>query len=121
MKKNIIIIMIVAFFFCAPLPREYGPECTNKEHSAECKVNRTLKMAIIPFRKKESIVNRLSLFRVVIEEIKPVLLEEYKHVVVKPKFRPQSARIMVEESFQNLYLQKQNICSIIRTRNFVSC
>ena len=120
MKKNIIIIMIVAFFFCAPLPREYAT-CDNVEHSDFCKVHRTLKMAIIPFRKKESIVNRLSLFRVVIEEIKPVLLEEYKHVVVKPKFRPQSARIMVEESFQNLYLQKQNICSIIRTRNFVSC
>lgn len=47
------------------------------------------------------------------------LSSEYKYVVVKPKFRPQSARIMVDESFQNLYLKNQNVCSIIGTGNFV--
>ena len=120
MKKNIIIIMIVTFFFCAPLPREYAV-CNNEEHTEFCKVHRTLKMAIIPFRKKESIVNRITFVQSLFGRIRPSMPEEYKHVVVKPKFRPQSARIMVDESFQNLYLQKQNICSIIRTRNFVSC
>ena len=120
MKKNIIIIMIVAFFFCAPLPREYAV-CDNEQHTELCNLHRTLKVAIIPFRKKESIVTRIAFVQALFGRIRPSMPEEYKHVVVKPKFRPQSARIMVEESFQNLYLQKQNICSIIRTRNFVSC
>lgn len=120
MKKKVIILMIAMFLFCAPLPREYFA-CDNEDHTSLCRVQRTLRMAIIPFREKESIINKTVFVQALFGRIRPSMPEEYKHVVVKPKFRPQSARIMVEESFQNLYLQKQNICSIIRTRNFVYC
>ena len=123
MKKKIVFMLIIMYIFCLPLPRSVHIISHKKLQYRQVNdtVRRTPKIAI---RQAEAhnIIDDYTPFIQVLYEVKnPHIQEEYRHVVVKPKFRPQSARIMVEESFQNLYLQKQNICSIIRTRNFVSC
>ena len=76
-----------------------------------------LKTVIMPLRKREPIVDRLGSIEDVVEEIKPVIHIKYKNVVSRVKFRPQSARMVVDDA-QNFSLIKTNICSIIGTRNF---
>lgn len=119
MKKIFVIIIIVMYIFCLPLPRTVKVVNNQYKHEKVKGLKRTPKIAINQFQKQKPIEEHMPFVQILYEFKRPVMLEEYKHVVVKPKFRPQSARIMVEESAQNLYLKKQNKCSIIRTGNFV--
>lgn len=119
MKKIFVILIISMYILCLPLPRTV--EVSQDDYKCE-KVKglkRTPKIAINQFQKQKPIEEHMPFVHVLYELKRPVMLEEYKHVVVKPKFRPQSARIMVDESAQKLYLKKQNKCSIMRTGNFV--
>lgn len=116
MKKKVIIIMIVVFFFCAPLPRENADYITNSQDT-EYDLSTALRTVIMPFQVNEPIVSRIEAFDSLLEEIRPVLHIKYKNVVSRVKFRPQSARMVVEE-LQNFFLKSTNIRSIFRIRSF---
>ena len=116
MKRNIIVLLIAVLLFCAPMPRKniiYYQVGNEDEYS----LFTALKTVIMPLRKREPIVDRLGSIEDVVEEIKPVIHIKYKNVVSRVKFRPQSARMVVDDA-QNFSLIKTNICSIIGTRNF---
>lgn len=116
MKRNVIVLLIAIILFCAPMPRKnikYYQVGNPEEYS----LFTALKTVIMPLRKREPIIDRLSSIEDVVEEIKPVIHIKYKNVVSRVKFRPQSARMVLDDA-QNFSLIKPNICSIIRTRNF---
>lgn len=100
MSKKALILIITIILICTPLPREnfYSENDDNL-----CSVSRIMKTDIMPFRKKESIIKRLDSDLLIIDKIKPSLHIKYKNVVSRVKFRPQSARMIVDEA-QNLYL-----------------
>lgn len=100
MSKKALILIITIILICTPLPREnFYSENDDNLYS----VSRIMKTDIMPFRKKESIIKRLDSDLLIIDKIKPSLHIKYKNVVSRVKFRPQSARMIVDEA-QNLYL-----------------
>lgn len=125
MKKNICLIIAFLFAFQAvslQYERLSVAGIHNKQEAVEFQNkinNRNNEIHLERYtesKKKVSIV----FFESIVENIKPILHIKYKNVVSRVKFRPQSARMVVDE-VQNFMLQKQNICSIIKTRNFVFC
>ena len=93
MSKKTLIFIIVIILVCTPLPRE---NFYSENDDTLCSVSRTMKTDIMPFRKKESIVKRLDLALSIVDKIKPSLHIKYKNVVSRVKFRPQSARMIVD-------------------------
>jgi hypothetical protein len=93
MNKSALIFIIVIILVFTPLPRE---NFYSENDDALCSVSRMMKTDIMPFRKKESIVKRLDLTLSIIDKIKPSLHIKYKNVVSRVKFRPQSARMIVD-------------------------
>lgn len=100
MVKKIIIIIIALIIICTPLPREnfYSENDDNL-----CSLSKLMKTDIMPFRKKESIIKRLDSYLLIVDKIKPASHIKYKNVVSRVKFRPQSARMVVDEA-QNFFL-----------------
>lgn len=92
-NKSALIFIIVIILVFTPLPRE---NFYSESDDALCSVSRMMKTDIMPFRKKESIVKRLDLTLSIIDKIKPSLHIKYKNVVSRVKFRPQSARMIVD-------------------------
>lgn len=93
MNKSALIFIIVIILVFTPLPRE---NFYSENDDTLCSVSRMMKTDIMPFRKKESIVKRLDLTLSIIDKIKPSLHIKYKNVVSRVKFRPQSARMIVD-------------------------
>lgn len=100
MKHKIITLLIAVLFFCTPSPREYA-KCNNCEHGHEkiCNVTVALKSGIVPFDAEETTVDGIAFFNPVVGQIKPIVHIKYKDIVLKEKFRPQSARMEIEEAY----------------------
>lgn len=111
MYKKVLIIILVVLLAVAPFPRKRNARNLNIEDE-NYTVMMALRTAIMPFRKRESIVAKLQSIKADIVEIKPVLHIKYKNRVSRVKFRPQSARMAVDD-VQYFYLKNTNICSIL--------
>lgn len=120
MKKCILFVFLfMLFLLIGPEPKEVGIQrrsnhltITTKEDAPEL-----IRIAIKHFERQVRLKVSSAFVENICERKRPATQVNFKCVVVKPKYRPQSARRNITEA-QYFYLKNANICSILRTWDF---